>query len=113
MQVPVILIATDSVHGFIDFEYAPGIGEAKEARRERKRAAAFRLQEDIGAIFVAKVTGVSDKATWIKTSEGVEGRVVRGRKGLHVGDELTAILLVADPRRGFIDFAREQRAHPR
>ena len=106
MRVPVRLVAADSVHGFIDFEYAGGIDIAKEERTKRKRAAAQRLQESTGTSFVATVTGVSEKATWIETREGIEGRLVRGRKGLHVGEELTVILLAADALRGFIDFAR-------
>jgi len=105
MRVPVKLVSTDSVHGFIDFEYSGGIDSAKEERTKRKRAAAQRLQESIGTSFVATVTGISEKATWIETREGIEGRVVRGRKGLHVGQELTVILLAADAERGFIDFA--------
>ena len=105
MRVPVKLVSTDSVHGFIDFEYSGGIDSAKEERTTRKRAAALRLQESIGASFVATVTGISEKATWIETREGIEGRLVRGRRGLHVGQELTVILLAVDATRGFIDFA--------
>lgn len=106
MRVLVRLVAADSVHGFIDFEYTGGIDSAKAQRTERKRAAARRLQESIGTSFVATVTGISEKATWIETRERIEGRLVRGRKGLHVGEELTVILLAADAVRGFIDFAR-------
>ena len=52
--------------------------------------------------------GTSSRATWnVITESGVEGRLVRGRNGLTVGDEVGAILLTADPLRGFIDFARE------
>lgn len=105
MRVPVKLVATDSVHGFIDFEYSGGIDGAKEERTKRKRAAAQRLQESIGTSFTARVTGISEKATWIETREGIEGRLVRGRRGLHVGQELTVILLAVDATRGFIDFA--------
>jgi len=105
MRIPVRLVSTDSVHGFIDFEYTGGIDSAKEERTKRKRAAAQRLQESIGTTFVATVTGISEKATWIETREGIEGRLVRGRRGLHVGQELTVILLAADATRGFIDFA--------
>jgi hypothetical protein len=42
----------------------------------------------------------------------MEGRLVRGTAGLHVGDELRVVLLVADARRGFIDFAREDAVVP-
>jgi exoribonuclease-2 len=106
--VPVKLVRTDSVHGFIDFEYASAVDQAKEERLERKRAAATRLQERIGESFDAVVTGMTQKATWISVDDGaIEGRLVRGRDGLHVGDALRVVLLVADPQRGFIDFARD------
>lgn len=107
MRVPVTLVATDSVHGFIDFEYVGGIDSRKEERTRRKRAAAATLRDSVGVAFSAVVTGVNAKATWIKTREGIEGRLVRGRGGVQVGDEITAILLLADPERGFIDFALE------
>jgi exoribonuclease-2 len=110
MRVPVRLVATDSVHGFIDFEYAGGIDSSKDERTRRKRAAARELQDSIGVVFAAVVTGISAKATWIKTGEGIEGRLVRGRAGLRQGDQITAVLLTADPVRGFIDFALEQRS---
>jgi exoribonuclease R len=108
MTVPVKLVATDSVHGFIDFEYLGAGHGAKVARRERKRAAALKLRDRIGDTFEAVVTGISANATWIRTTPGdVEGRLVRGRAGLKVGDVVPVVLLAADARRGFIDFARE------
>ena len=108
MTVPVRLINTDSVHGFIDFEYTQGIDPAKEARLERKRAAALVLRDRIGETFRARVTAITPKATWLTlVPDGTEGRLVRGRRGLAVGDSLNVILLTADPVRGFIDFARE------
>jgi hypothetical protein len=109
MTVPVTLIDTDSVHGFIDFEYAPGIAAPKRDRLERKRAAALTLRDRIGESFRAVVTGTSLKATWIRLVEsGIEGRLVRGREGLASGDDVAVILLTADPVRGFIDFASER-----
>ena len=51
---------------------------------------------------------MSQKATWIRLADDeIEGRLVRGRKGLKPGDEVSVVLLTADPVRGFIDFARE------
>ena len=113
MKVPVKLVDTDSVHGFIDFEYSAGVDAAKNERLAHKRAAAIALLERVGDRFRAVVTGSSQKATWIKTvPEGIEGRLVRGRRGLGVGDEVGVVLLAADPRRGFIDFAREDAVVP-
>jgi exoribonuclease-2 len=108
MKVPVKLVRTDSVHGFIDFEYTADVDRTKEERLARKRAAALTLQERVGESFDAIVTGTSQKATWISINDGtIEGRLVRDRRGLRVGDALRVVLLVADPERGFIDFGRE------
>lgn len=109
MTVAVTLIDTDSVHGFIDFEYTPGIAARKRDRLERKRAAALTLRDRIGEGFRAVVTGTSPKATWIRLVEsGIEGRLVRGREGVARGDDIVVVLLTADPVRGFIDFASER-----
>jgi exoribonuclease R len=113
MKVDVRLIATDSAHGFIDFEYIGPGHDVKEARRQRKRAAARKLAERIGDTFDAVVTGISGNATWIRAAPGdIEGRLVRGRSGLSVGDEIRVVLLVADARRGYIDFARDTAVVP-
>jgi hypothetical protein len=113
MTVPVRLIRTDSVHGFIDFEHVAADVERKDARRDRKRAAARGLVHRIGDTFDAVVTGVSRKATWIETTpEGIEGRLVRGTAGLEKDDRVRVVLLVADARRGYIDFAREDTVVP-
>ena len=118
MSVKVKLLDTDSVHGFIDFEYSVGVAPEKEARATRKRAAALELQGRVGEHFEAVVTGVFARATWVRTRVSVaaplevEGRLVRGRRGLAVGDKIGAVLLTADPERGFIDFAREDEFGP-
>jgi exoribonuclease R len=113
MKIPVKLVSTDSVHGFIDFEYSSGIEPAKEERKERKRAAAVELRDRIGDSFRAVVAGVSRKATWIRLEpSGIEGRLVRGRKGLREGSEIGVVLLAVDPGKGFIDFAREDTVLP-
>jgi hypothetical protein len=107
MKVKVKLVNTDSVHGFIDFEFAQGVEPAKDERRERKRAAALLLRDRVGETFRAVVSGTSRKATWLRIEpEEIEGRLVRGRRGLSVGDETDVVLLAVDPARGFIDFAR-------
>lgn len=108
MKVKVQLVNTDSVHGFIDFEFTQGVHPAKDERRARKRAAAQSLRNRVGETFRAVVSGSSRKATWLRIMPGeVEGRLVRGRRGLSVGDEAAVVLLAVDPVRGFIDFARE------
>src|SRR5687767_170564 len=113
MKVPVKLVNTDSVHGFIDFEYPQGVDPEKEERLARKRAAALALRDRVGETFRAVVSGISRKATWLRlVPDDVEGRLVRGRRGLSVGDETRVVLLSADPTRGFIDFAREDTVLP-
>jgi len=113
MNVPVKQINTDSVHGFIDFEFTSGVDPSKEERRQRKRAAALALRDRIGDTFRAVVSGSSRKATWIAIApDNIEGRLVRGRKGLQTGNSVDVVLLSADPARGFIDFAREDTVLP-
>jgi exoribonuclease-2 len=113
MKVPVKLVNTDSVHGFIDFEYTQGVDPSKEERRARKRAAALSLRDRIGETFRAIVSGTSKKATWLTIEpDEIEGRLVRGRRGLSIGDETKVVLLSVDPVRGFIDFAREDTVLP-
>jgi len=108
MKVPLKLINTDSVHGFIDFEYTPGVEPAKEDRLARKRSTAVALHDRVGETFHAVVSGISKKATWVKIEpDGIEGRLVRGRRGLSVGSQVNVVLLATDPVKGFIDFARE------
>ena len=113
MKVPVKLVNTDSVHGFIDFEFAQRVEPAREERLARKRAAALTLHDRVGETFEAVVSGMSKKATWLKiVPDDFEGRLVRGRRGLSVGNETRVVLLSADPVRGFIDFAREDTVLP-
>ena len=107
------LVNTDSVHGFIDFEYTQGVDPSKEERLVRKRAAALALRDRIGDAFRAVVSGTSKKATWLRIiPDEIEGRLVRGRRGLTVGDETGVVLLSVDPVRGFIDFARQDTVLP-
>jgi exoribonuclease R len=113
MKVPVKLIGTDSVHGFIDFEFSLGMDTSKQERQRRKRAAAGALRDRVGDTFRAVVSGSSKKATWIATTpDNIEGRLVRGSKGLKTGDTLDVVLLTADASRGFIDFARADTVLP-
>jgi exoribonuclease-2 len=107
MKVKVKLVNTDSVHGFIDFEFTQGVDPAKDERRARKRAAALSLRDHVGETFHAVISGTSRKATWLRILPAeIEGRLVRGRRGMSVGTEVDVVLLAVDPGRGFIDFAR-------
>jgi exoribonuclease-2 len=79
---------------------------ARKVEREmQKRIAAVVLHPRIGQSFQAIVTGATDHGTFVRTLDPhVEGMVVRGGKGLDVGDRVTVKLVSTDPQRGFIDF---------
>ena len=82
---------------------------AKVERSVNKSAAALLLSTRIGAKFDAVVTGASEKGTWVRISgPTTEGRVVKGFKGLDVGDRVQVVLQHTDVARGFIDFARAE-----
>ncbi len=106
-RIDVVLLSADSAHGFIDFEYPAGVEPRKEERSRRKRAAAVALRTRVGDSFDAVVTGATSRATWLRVlAPEAEGRLVRGRRGLKVGDGVRVVLLAVDPVRGYIDFAR-------
>jgi len=76
-------------------------------RQVRKSAAALLLESRIGERFDGIVTGASSKGTWVRLLRPpVEGKVVRGAKGLDVGDRVRVELLQTDVEHGFIDFGR-------
>jgi exoribonuclease-2 len=81
---------------------------AKIERQVGKSAAALLLTGRLGEHFDAMVTGASDKGTWVRIAHpATEGKLVKGFKGLDVGDRVKVVLLHADVERGFIDFGRE------
>jgi exoribonuclease-2 len=81
----------------------------KVERQVRKSAAALLLEPMIGREFEGVVTGAADKGTWVRVQRpAVEGRVVRGFRGLDVGDRVRVTLVATDVERGFIDFARPE-----
>ena len=108
-RVSVTLIGVNTALGFIDFEYTEGVEPRKRERLERKREAARRLVGRIGEAFEAEITGVTSKAVWVRTvgEEGIEGRLVRGFRGVENGQLVSVTLLGADAEKGHIDFARE------
>ena len=78
----------------------------KVERQVRKLAAAVSMTNRIGQSFDAVVTGVNKNGTFVRViSPPIEGRVMRGEKGLDVGDKVKVTLLSTDPQRGFVDFS--------
>jgi exoribonuclease-2 len=77
----------------------------KVERTMGKRAAALAFRNRIGEKFSAVVTGVTPKGVFVRVFDPpIEGRVMRGEKGLDVGDKVEVTLLHTDPEQGFIDF---------
>ncbi|HZS37180.1 MAG TPA: RNB domain-containing ribonuclease [Polyangia bacterium] len=77
----------------------------KVERRVHKSAAAALLESRRGEVFDGVVTGASDKGTFVRVLEPpVEGKVVRGGRGLEVGDAVRVKLLDVSVEKGFIDF---------
>ncbi len=78
----------------------------KVARKLTKCAAAVYLQNQLNHEFDALVTGADDQGTWVRLFHPpVEGKVVKGHKGLKVGDKVRVKLIHLDVMNGFIDFA--------
>jgi len=66
-----------------------------------------RVLDRIGQSFSAVVTGVTPKGTFVRVLDPpIEGRLMRGERGVDVGDRLRVTLTNADPQRGFIDFEK-------
>jgi exoribonuclease-2 len=79
----------------------------KVERDMRKRIAAVVMRSRIGQTFTAIVTGVNEHGSFVRTTKPhVEGMLVRGQKGVDVGDKINVTLVHTDPERGYIDFAR-------
>jgi VacB/RNase II family 3'-5' exoribonuclease len=79
---------------------------ARKVEREMsKRLAAVAMQQQIGEVFDAIVTGVTDHGTFVRVLRPqVEGLLVQAH-GLDVGDKLRAKLISANVQKGYIDFA--------
>lgn len=82
--------------------------EAQKVERfMHKAAAALLLQEKLGEIFDAIVTGVSEKGTYVRLYKPpVEGRVIENYAGMEVGDKVRVKLVHVSPEEGFIDLVR-------
>ena len=81
---------------------------AKKVERDMsKRLAAVAMQNHIGEVFDAIVTGVTDGGTFVRALQPhVDGLLAQGEQGLDVGDKLRVKLIRTDAQRGFVDFAR-------
>jgi VacB/RNase II family 3'-5' exoribonuclease len=79
----------------------------KVEREMSKRLAAVAMQNRIGAMFDAIVTGVTPNGTFVRALQPhVEGLLAQGQQGVDVGDRLRVKLIRTDVQHGFIDFAR-------
>ena len=79
----------------------------KVERAMTKRIAAVALAPRVGETFSAVVTGVTHKGVFVRvTDPPVEGRLMRGERGVDVGDRFPVKLLATDAERGYIDFGR-------
>jgi exoribonuclease-2 len=77
----------------------------KVERFMRKAAAAVLLRDHIGESFDGLITGAKDRGTYIRLIKPpAEGRIVRGERGLFVGQKVRVRLLKTDPYNGFVDF---------
>ncbi len=86
---------------------AKGDAARKVEREMSKRLAAVAMQNRIGAIFDAVVTGVTPKGTFVRALQPqVEGLLAQGHTGVDVGDRMKVKLIRTDVQHGYIDFAR-------
>ena len=81
---------------------------ARKVEREMsKRLAAVAMQNRVGEVFDAIVTGVTDHGTFVRILQPrVEGLLAQGQHGLDVGDKLRVKLVRTDVQKGYIDFDR-------
>jgi exoribonuclease-2 len=77
----------------------------KVKRFMRKSVAAMLLEDSIGKTYDAMVTGAGDRGTYTRLlTPPAEGRIVRGERGLQVGQNVRVRLIKTDPENGYIDF---------
>ena len=81
----------------------------KVERKMRKIVAAVVMKKRVGERFDAIVTGVNEHGTFARILRPpVDGRIVRGERGLDVGQKIDVKLLSANTSNGFIDFGAER-----
>jgi len=73
----------------------------------RKVAAACLLSRRIGEVFDGIITGASPKGTYVRLLKfPAEGIVIRGARGIDVGDTVRVRLVSVNVSKGYIDFER-------
>ncbi|MDI1242483.1 MAG: RNB domain-containing ribonuclease [bacterium] len=78
----------------------------KVERKMRKIVAAAVMKKRVGERFDAIVTGVNEHGTFARILRPpVDGRIVKGERGLGVGEKIDVELLSANTSNGFIDFS--------
>ena len=81
----------------------------KIERQMRKTVAANVMQNRLGEMFDAIVTGITPSGTFARILRPpVDGRIVRGENDLKVGEQIRVRVIETDVEKGFIDFARER-----
>ena len=81
----------------------------KVERLVTKSAAAMLLASRIGDRFDAVCTGAANKGTWVRISQPpVEGRLLYGFEGVHVGQRLKVQLVRTDVPKGYLDFKKTE-----
>jgi VacB/RNase II family 3'-5' exoribonuclease len=79
----------------------------KVERLMRKVAAACLLCHRIGEMFDGVITGASPKGTYVRLLKfPAEGMVIRGARGIDVGDKVRVRLTSVEVAKGFIDFEK-------
>ncbi|HRD56002.1 MAG TPA: RNB domain-containing ribonuclease, partial [Parachlamydiaceae bacterium] len=78
----------------------------KVARQMQKSAGAILLSQKIGQTFDGIITGVTKDGTWLRIfNPPVDGKLIKGKTDLDVGDHVKVKLVSTDVQRGFIDFS--------
>ena len=80
----------------------------KVERLMEKRMAAVAMEQRVGEVFPAVVTGVNAKGTFVRVCDPpLEGKLMTGGAGCDVGDRISVLLRGVDVPRGHIDFVRQ------
>ncbi|HRH41240.1 MAG TPA: RNB domain-containing ribonuclease [Pyrinomonadaceae bacterium] len=81
----------------------------KVERKMRKVIAASVMQNRIGEVFEAIVTGITPSGTFARILRPpVDGRIVRGEESVQVGEKIRVKLLATNIHNGYIDFANDK-----